>query len=297
MATMKYEIGYRGYASLGGSRLLATGGSCNINQDPIMASGVWGAGAYNAAENVIYAPNYLRLEGDISFELASGDIFTVLKEFTTEDRATGKTLELMPNGAGGYSGDAWCSQFSLDCSEGAIVSGSVGFTGVGFDGFTATAASGGSGTGDTGQGSPLGEGGLDGVFPYWGTSVSVGGSKQDDIISWNASYSSEVVLLSLCSGATTAPTGPDYVMMGSMTADGSFTLYGLPSLLASTTFQGDKSCSITMNPTKGTAGTVTFGKIIFSSGGTSIQTGSTYVQADFSFTALGDGTKPPMGIS
>lgn len=301
MATFSYEIGYRGKVALGSAPILATGGSVNLQQNPIMATGVWGAGVYNAAESVIYAPDFLRMEGDISFELTEGTAFTQLKEFGFTNRgvSTGKNISLLPNGTGGYTGKAWCSSMSFDANEGSIITGSFGYTsGEVETGWSPDPATGTGDETDIGTGSASS---FTAVFPYWGTKVTLGSADQSGIISWNASYNSEVILLSLCDGATTAPVGPDYILIGQMSADGSFTVFGMPELLDLSTFQGSKACKITINSyNPATAATVAhsidFSKILFSQGGSSIQTGNSYVQADFNFTALGDGSNPPMNI-
>ena len=74
------DTGYRGIVTLGGIKggtganapviLLATSGQVNINHEPIFSQGVWGAGYMNAAEQVAYANNYLRLEGSFAFQLS-----------------------------------------------------------------------------------------------------------------------------------------------------------------------------------------------------------------------------------
>jgi hypothetical protein len=55
-----HAVGYRGYCALAGTPVLCTGGSISLTQDPIMGSGVWGAGYANAAP-IAYAWNYLNL--------------------------------------------------------------------------------------------------------------------------------------------------------------------------------------------------------------------------------------------
>lgn len=54
-----HAVGYRGLCKLRDNYLLCTGGSINLTQDPIMGSGVWGAG-YKVASPIAYAWNYLQ---------------------------------------------------------------------------------------------------------------------------------------------------------------------------------------------------------------------------------------------
>jgi hypothetical protein len=41
---------------------------------------------------------------------------------------------------------------------------------------------------------------------------------------------------------------------------------------------------------------IIFGSIVFSNGSTDIQTGSSFIQSSFSFTALGNGKNPVMSL-
>ncbi|MDD3155059.1 MAG: hypothetical protein PHS41_09335 [Victivallaceae bacterium] len=59
-------------------------------------------------------------------------------------------------------------------------------------------------------------GGDDKLIPYWQTKVG----SYTDIISWNATYNSDVQLLKCCRGESVAPKGADYVLLGDMTGDG-----------------------------------------------------------------------------
>jgi len=61
-----HAVGYRGYCSLNSTNILCTGGNINLTQEPIMGSGVWGAGYANATQ-IAYAWNYLQLEGNANF--------------------------------------------------------------------------------------------------------------------------------------------------------------------------------------------------------------------------------------
>lgn len=314
MANFSHELGYRGKVSLGGVPIMATGGSINVSQSPIMATGVWGAGSYNAAESIIYAPDFLRLEGDVSFELTHGAFIDMLVKFAFTERGinNGKQIQILPNGTGGFNGPVWCQSLNMDASEGSLLSGSFGFaSGEVEEGWSPVPVPGtvdGTQT-DVGTGGGASAvSGFTGVYPYWGTQVYLGDvgsppTKQDDIITWSANYSSEVVLLNLCTGRETAPIGPDYIMVGAMSADGSFTLFGLQDLLNVDTFQGSRSCEILSHAYDANSASspgsakIKFGKVLFTQGSTSIQQGSSYITADFSFQALGDGSGPPMELS
>ena len=41
---------------------------------------------------------------------------------------------------------------------------------------------------------------------------------------------------------------------------------------------------------------IKFGKVLLQSGSTDLQTGTSLIQSSFNFTALGNGSQPPMGF-
>lgn len=346
-----YDIGYMGVVKIGlpgdslenATAVLATGGNINVEQTPIFSSGVWGAGWYNAAEQVAYAPNFITLSGSVSFELTSGSAFEKLQEFGFEDRANpeGFAFYILPNGTAGYKGNAWCESMSFSASQDAIVTGDFGFksgnvtncinapgplvnnqgtveswqTGVNYTGDVKLGASGGNLFAGADNGGTL-DNFLD-VFPFWASGVlvdaaSLEGSGESiekplgantllpDVMDWNASYSSELVLSKLCTNLTsiTDSQEADYAALGTMTADGSFTIFAVSKQLDPNRIRNCRSCKIEMGPASAPAkkSSIEFGAVIFQSGSTDIQTGSSFVQSSFNFTALGDGTKPVMSL-
>ena len=94
------DVGYRGIVKLDGTQLLATSGQVSINHDPIFSQGVWGAGYQNAAEQVAYANNYLRLEGSFGFQLTKGDGIKAVNNFAFTNRGnpSGTSIWIKPNG-------------------------------------------------------------------------------------------------------------------------------------------------------------------------------------------------------
>ena len=351
-----YDIGYMGVVKIGGNEqadssmgglgsataVLATGGNINVEQTPIFSSGVWGAGWYNAAEQVAYAPNFITLSGSVSFELTSGSAFEKLQAFGFEDRANPKgfAFYVLPNGTAGYAGNAWCESMSFSASQDAIVTGDFGFksgnvtncinapgplvdsegekdwqTSVPYNGDVKLGASDGNLFAGADNGGTL-ENFLD-VFPFWASGVLVdaasleeGGESIEkpsgankllpDVMDWNASYSSELVLSKLCTNLTsiTDSQEADYAALGTMTADGSFTIFAVSKQLDPNRIRNCRSCKIEMGPASAPANksSIEFGAVIFQSGSTDIQTGSSFVQSSFNFTALGDGTKPVMSL-
>jgi len=355
-----YDIGYMGVVKIGGNEavnaddmtgglqsataVLATGGNINVEQTPIFSSGVWGAGWYNAAEQVAYAPNFITLSGSVSFELTSGSAFDKLQAFGFEDRANpaGFAFYILPNGTAGYAGNAWCESMSFSASQDAIVTGDFGFksgnvtncinapgplvepTGakphqhpVDYDtDQIRLGASGGNLFAGADAGGTLNNF-LD-VFPFWASGVAVDSKSLEateenierpgepdtllpDVMDWNASYSSELVLSKLCTNLTSIKDSQeaDYAAIGTMTADGSFTIFAVSQQLDPQRIRNCHSCKIQMGPASDPAdkSALKFGAIIFQSGSTDIQTGSSFVQSSFNFSALGDGERPVMSLT
>ena len=285
--------------------ILSTGGSVSVNHEPIFSTGVWGAGWYNAAENVAYSMNSMRIEGDVSYELVAGNVFNSLLSFGFTNRAAlgGTTIKVLPQGTNGYTGAAWCSGVSFDGSQGANVTGSFNYASGNME--TIYWNVGGS---TTALGSKLGVGGhpsgttpavgdkFNCMYPYWASGIKLGTIALADVINWSANYTSEVNFLTLCSGRNVVPTDPDYIMVGSMSASGSFTVLGVNGQLSPDQFHQQKSCVISMAPGNAlaTPNTISFANIVYTSGSTAVQTGGSYITADISFTAMGDGANPPM---
>ena len=308
-----HEVAYYGMVQLDGVAILATSGSIGVSHDPIFSSGVWGAGWYNAAEQVSYANNSLRIEGDIGFELASGNIFSKIQAFAFTDRAStlGKNIKILPQGKAGYDGPAWCSSCSFNASEGAIVSGSMNYSSGKMDSDSWMTIDPNNPADPNRQtGSQLGVGGgtsapgFKDVYPYWATVVKLGATPEGgvalpDIIDWSANYSSSIEFITLCQGKTEDPIEADYIMVGPMTSDGSFTMFTVANEISPTKFHEQKACRIEMAPGSDLSSKnyIDFANIVYSSGNTSVQTGGGYIQSDISFTGLGDGTAPPMEVS
>jgi hypothetical protein len=281
-------VGYRGFAKIGEIPLLATGGQISLNQDPLLSSGVWGAGYKNAAANIAWAYNYLRLEGNISYELTKGSVWSKVQSFAFTNRTSSTDIELKPDGKNGYKGPGFCSGVSFSCSEGQLVTGDINFIGDAGASDNAITADG-SGNNAEAGGYYDKIGGADKVIAYWATSVN----GVTDAISWNCSYNSDIQLLKCCDGSVTAPVGADYVLLGDMSGDGSYTIFTLKGDFKPSSYHGIKDLTITIAD----VGSIKIPKALVSSGSTSIQTGASYITADFNFTAVGDGTGAPISMT
>ena len=362
-----HETGFHGVVKIGKSArtgtstteddfvtLLATSGSASIAHDPIMSSGIWGAGWYNAAEQVAYSNNVLKITGSVGYELVAGDIFDVLLKFGFTERAStyGRSMMILPDGKNGFYGPAWCSSVSMTASTDSNVTGDIQYSGailsrvsssigenfiigknpeedelkygVGFHpGLTNL-------SGRTGENKPGASGDqFLSLYPFWASSVHLGkkmvipndwisttnplviSSNENALFNvqdWNVSYNSSVEFMTLCSGYNTTdtdcngPITPDYIMIGSMNASGSFTFVGLSNLLSPESIYSQKSYDIVVRPNNGLDDSSKWGKISLPSvvyNNVNIQTtsGNQLVTAGVDFAAIGDGSKPPMSFS
>ena len=335
-----YDIGYMGVVKLDdpqetttgsgfsipstATALLATGGSLSVQQSPIFSSGVWGAGWYVAAQQIAYAPNYITTSGSVNYQLTKGNAFDKLQNFAFEKRNKGAMIYILPNGKAGYYGKAWCQGCSFSASQDAIVSGDFNFkTGnvqncINTDTWDTTND---DKTSDVGKGSAninsdFGNDYLN-VYPFWASGVCLDKSgsttrpdaneavswedgKRDDIIDWNASYSSQVVLVATCANYDSVETSKQakYCALGTMSADGSFTIFKVAEDLDPDQIRQCRKCTIEMGAAASPSvkDKIVFGSIVFSNGSTDIQTGSSFIQSSFSFTALGNGKNPVMSL-
>ena len=169
------DTGYRGIVRLNDVQLLATSGQVTINHDPIFSQGVWGAGYQNAAEQVAYANNYLRLEGSFGFQLTRGLGVAAVNTFAFTNRGNpnGTSIEILPNGQQGFEGIGWCQSLSFNASQGDVINCDCGFQSY-IDGQSnniITGTSSNSALGASGGTLPFNPNDL---FPYWATQVFTG---------------------------------------------------------------------------------------------------------------------------
>lgn len=265
--------------------ILATSGSVAIAHDPIISQGIWGAGWYNAAEQVAYSNNVLKMTGSIGYELIVGDVFDALLSFGFEKRAAsyGHGIVILPDGRNGFMGPGWCSQVDMSASTDSNVTGNIGYSsailsrvvdeignnfktsndwkdedeskeeaeqrlkiGVGFHPGIVNGTPGQAATGNE----------FLGMFPFWASNVlfSTDGTTPSkslpNVQDWSAQYSSSVEFMTLCSGYTEydGPITPDYIMIGSMQGSGSFTFVGLSDQISPDSIYDQKAYRIVVRP-------------------------------------------------
>lgn len=264
--------------------ILATSGSCSIAHDPIVSQGIWGAGWYNAAEQVAYSNNVLKMTGSIGYELIVGNVFDALLSFGFVNRAAsfGHGIVILPDGKNGFMGPGWCSQVDMSASTDSNITGNIGYSsailsrvvgdiganfktsklatddelkyGVGFHpGLTSPGTPPYSSTNP-----PTAAKGNEflGMFPFWASNVLTGtggGAPSDPLTNvqdWSAQYSSSVEFMTLCSGyiESDGPITPDYIMIGSMQGSGSFTFVGLSDQISPDSIYDQKSYRIIVRP-------------------------------------------------
>lgn len=300
--TFSHAVGYRGVCKLNNTLLLCTGGNINLTQEPIMSSGVWGAGYANIAP-ISFAWNYLQTEGSANFELTLGDVWARLREFGVASRTERTNILLLPDGKNGFNGRGWCSSLSFDASEGQAVTGTFNFKGDPDDNQGGIIAEGTQETSSTGVGASGGSLAGATLVPYWMTSVKDAGTGNliDDVISWNCSYNSDLQLLKCCnigSGLYQGkPLSADYILAGEMTADASITVFRIKGQFDPKQYHkviGFQGCignvdSKDNGAYAGNYNTITIPRVVLNSASTSMTTGASYVSAEFSYQGLGDG--------
>ena len=350
-----HAVGYHGLATLRNTLLLCTGGNISLTQEPIMGSGVWGAGYANIAP-IAYAWNYLQLEGSMNIELTTGKCWESIRDACIEDRVMASIITLKPDGKNGFNGFGWCSSLSVEASEGSALTSSINFKGdpapvddnpenYNVDNLDKTDDNNnyasvlehtyGIFAGEDGDSSKYGRGynsdpeksefaGAT-LVPYWRTTVRyncdnpgnngivpyTSGESLNDIISWNASYNSDLQLLKCCNMNTAAPESPlhaDYIVCGEASCDGSFTVFKIADMFAPGAYHRiRKNLSFFINmsdqKTEGEGNTgatyeldkiqnITIPSVIMSSGSTSMTTGANYITSEFNFTGIGDSVNP-----
>ena len=312
-----YDIGYYGVVKLNDNPVLATGGNVSVQYTPLYTSGVWGAGWYNTSEKIAYAPNYVTLSSSVNYQLTNG-ITSDLSQWAFTKRNQSKNYQILPNGKAGYSGTAYCVGCSFSASQDAIVSGDISLKTGDVNGKILTGSmSDDSEKAKTGHSvlDSIAEGYMD-VYPFWATAVyfktadsdtdrqqptQISEGLQVDTLDWNASYSSDLVFVMTCCGqkddlsSSTGVLQAKYCCLGSMQASGSFTVFKINDNLKPDQLRKCRNAYIKMTKSDGDGACgIKFGSIILDSGSTDLQTGTSFIQSSFNFTALGNGTKPPM---
>lgn len=308
--TFSGDVGYRGIVKLNTVILLATGGNINLSHNPIFSTGVWGAGYQNASDQVAYADNYLQIEGSIACEMTAGDGFEAVKTFAFTNRGnpSGTKIEILPNGEHGFTGNGWCTSLSFSASQDAVLTADMNWSSY-IDGENNKIVAGTSGNSELGASAGALPMAYNGLYPYWAMEVysdADGKTKVPDVINWSASYSSQVEFLKTCGQGTAyrdtnefpAPLAPDYIILGSMSAEGSYTVFKLQSEFDPNSYHSQKALMFEVkSPAEPhTRHRILLPKIVRSSGSTAVQNGSSYITADFSFTAIGDGKRPPLSL-
>lgn len=312
--SLLYAVGYRGYGKIkpkSGAEtvMLCTGGDLKLTQEPIESSAVWGAWWKNAAK-LSYAFNYLRLEGSMNIELCNVDHYNeTLQQVFFTDRGDTHKFYLYPDGVNGYEGDGWCTGLSFDASEGSVLTSSLNFIGdPGASGNPVTA-----GTEIVKNSPPLNNTDSpsdfkgDVLIPYWATYLSMkegndeSETPKSDIVSWNVGPTADITPLKLCTGdnmtadinGNFAPLGPDYFVLGEMSATGSFTVMKISSDFLPDNYHVVRSMTAHIKNPKDAVKwmDLSMGNILVSDGSISLKTGSDYITTEFSFTAYGTGAR------
>jgi len=288
---------------------MATDGSIDLANNPIFSQGVIGLGYQNAADQLMYANNYVQLSGSMGCQLTSGQPFNAVKAFAFTNRGStsGTNINIYPAGNKGFEGKGWCESLSFQCGQDSVVQCSMNYKSYvdGQNNKIVTGNATNSETGVSGDNVLSNLGGYNALFPYWGTTCSIDGTDIADVMDWSAQYSSSIEMLKCCGtgGAYKdnegAPLAPDYIAIGTMQGGGSLTIFSIVSDLAPINMHDQRKnfvITITSPSQPGTSHRITIPTMVLNSGGTSIQTGAGWISAQLQFSALGDGKKPPVSL-
>ena len=315
MPEFTYDIGYYGYAQIDSKPLLCTSGSVSLSQTQIYTNGIWGAGWYNGVKNVCFAPDYPVLTLQVGFQLTSSNkLFDTLGEFASSERNQSKEFLIYPNGIAGYKGDAYCQSISFETSQDSLVIGNIGAKSAAFadsDQFTCTSNK--NGQSDNEQITSLASG-YRNVFPYYGTTFQLSSNQNDidgslseefdtqmkDLISWSVNQSGDIVFAKCCTTRNVIKKlqdlYADYVAIGLLTADGSFSKFGMDQFKSSIGFRGyiSGTSTIKMKSVDGTDVSIKMPGLSISQQSVNMQTGTSIIQCDFNFTVIGNGEDPAL---
>lgn len=305
MPQLTYDIGYYGVVQLEDCAILATDGNITIDHPQIFMDGIWGASWYNGAEKVSFATDFPTMSSQVGFQLSHGgtssDIFKIFGEFCSSKRCTSKKLKIFPNGIAGYVGDSYCQSFSLETSQDSLVTGSFNTKSAKFsESLTQFSSSSANSTTNSSVGfiSQIAPKYQD-VYPYYGSCLKFGtGTTQvvaNDLISWSINQSTQIVFQKSCNCKyKIKDVYADYIAFGLLNGDGSYSQIKLDNMkntnklrqfvptvvLELKTVSGEVTKKISMHG------------ISYTQQSQNVQTGSSLVQCDYSFTIIGDGANP-----
>ena len=304
--SMTYDIGYYGKVTVGGTAVLATGGSVSVQYSPIFTTGIWGASVTNVTQKVAYAPNYVSLSANINYQL-TGTLASQLESVAFTARQSGKALTIYPNGIAGYSGTAYCISAGLSTSQDSLVTGELGFkTGSVSSNITTTSNKSGAGSSNLNSSVPN----YQDVYPYWASAVYIGAGSTSrtlpsvpssmvsgGVTDWNASYSSDLVLTGCCKGVSSMKQAT-YCALAPMDASGSFTVIGISGYLTAQNIQEHHTCGMRMATANGGYNSsVAFAQIVWTGVSLDVQSGTSMVSTNCNFAGLGNQQKAPMAFT
>lgn len=177
-------------------------------------------------------------------------------------------------------------------------------------------AAGNMGSGQNGLSFPY-----NGLFPYWGHNIYIctpkrtihqvtvpddgGWTLQHDIQDWSASYQSDVIFKKTCGmddeqykSDEGAPLQPDYMALGQMDGSANLTYVGLVNNFNPMKFHSARGMAVQFHSPAApdTYHTVKVPAMICQSFPMQIGSGADFITAQFSYSAVGDGFNPPVGL-
>ena len=294
--TICYEIGYTGYAKFRGKDILATDGNFQITHNDIFTTGVYGAGFLNASQHMAVAHDYPVITANIGFQLTAGDIYNQLGKSITTQREKQSSVEIYPNGYGGYKSEAYTQSLQFNASQDSLVTGSISLKGSKISsivsGYASTDAQKSTGTATI---SSITSSYL-GVFPSYGTLWSFGNTNfSNQVLSWGISTSQTVQFLKICNCSTAKLNSlvADYVVIGTMQVSGNGQIIGIKQCFnkeAGFAFSSTTS-KLTLNSNNGITKIINFNNMLCSNISSSLQNGNNLIVTSFQFSTIGSSSR------
>ena len=291
--TFSYEIGYTGHARFRNKDILATDGNFQITHNDIFTTGVYGARFLNASQHMAVAHDYPVITANIGFQLTDGGICDQLGKSITTNRGNKHSVEIYPNGYGGYRSDAYTQSLQFNASQDSLVTGSISLKGSEVSSIV-------SGTASTDAQKSKGSATISsmtnnnylGVFPAYGTSWQFGNNSfSNQVLSWGISTSQTVQFLKICNCSTAKlnQLAADYAVIGTVQVSGNGQIIGIKQCFdnsAGFAFSSTVS-KLTLKSNTGVEKTIKFNNMQCSNISSSLQNGNNLIVTSFQFSTIG----------
>jgi len=309
-------IGYLGFLKLADQFLLCNSTGLNRQVNPLLSTGVWGAGWFNAATTTNYADSQQHFEGAMNFELqGEAAIWNLIRDWLIQQRAFPQNVILSPNGIVTYNylidgGDprtgVWMSQAAITVDSTALITFSA--TGIALKRVEVVASTNWKVGLKTNVGAPVKP--LNpsprnrNPIPGWNTQALVtwpnapafwadpGALDGMVLTQANFTVNNNTQIVRGCTG----DTNPVAVIQGTITVDGTMNLWrdgGIPDPYVPDSNFTAENASVIFDLGGAPALTFRMRNILLTSDAHDVQGQNTLTSRNFGMAGLGDGVFPP----